>query len=128
MDNLKQFCLRGAATAMVVLAGQCCWGQTAEHSTAASATPVAATNPSEFPVSIHVDATKAQGELRPVWDFFGYDEPNFTYADNGRKLLTELSQIGPGPIFIRTHHLLTSGDGTAALKWGSTGAYSEDEN
>jgi xylan 1,4-beta-xylosidase len=78
-----------------------------------------------FPVSIEIDASKSQGELRAIWRFFGYDEPNFTYEPNGKKLLSELSQL-PGPISIRMHHLLTSGDGTAALKWGSTGVYSED--
>jgi len=79
-----------------------------------------------FPVSITIDAGREQGELKPIWRYFGYDEPNFTYLPNGRKLLGELSQLG-GPIYIRTHHLLTSGDGTPALKWGSTGVYTEDE-
>jgi xylan 1,4-beta-xylosidase len=79
-------------------------------------------------VSIRVDAARTRGELRPIWRFFGYDEPNFTYMKDGRKLLTELSQIGAGPVFIRTHHLLTSGDGVPALKWGSTGVYTEDPN
>jgi xylan 1,4-beta-xylosidase len=77
-------------------------------------------------VSVQVDAARTKGELRPIWRFFGYDEPNFTYMKDGRELLTELSQLGPGPIFIRTHHLLTSGDGIPALKWGSTGVYAED--
>jgi xylan 1,4-beta-xylosidase len=45
---------------------------------------------------------------------------------DGRKLLTELSRLGPKPVFVRMHNLLTSGDGTPGLKWGSTGAYSED--
>jgi xylan 1,4-beta-xylosidase len=77
---------------------------------------------------MEVDARSRKGELQPIWRFFGYDEPNFTYAPNGRKLLTELSQLGGGPVYIRTHHLLTSGDGTAALKWGSTGIYREDSS
>jgi xylan 1,4-beta-xylosidase len=47
---------------------------------------------------------------------------------NGRKLLRELGQLGPPTVYFRTHNLLTSGDGTPALKWGSTGVYSEDEN
>ena len=81
---------------------------------------------SEFPVSIQVDAARSKGELRPIWRFFGYDEPNFTYMKDGQKLLTELSQLG-SPVFIRTHHLLTSGDGSPALKWGSTGIYNEDD-
>ncbi len=38
----------------------------------------------------------------------------------------QLAGLGREPVFIRTHNLLTSGDGTPALKWGSTGAYSED--
>jgi xylan 1,4-beta-xylosidase len=30
------------------------------------------------------------------------------------------------PVYIRVHNLLTTGDGTPALKWGSTNAYTED--
>ena len=30
-----------------------------------------------FPVSIRVDASKDRGELRPMWRFFGADEPNY---------------------------------------------------
>src|SRR5260221_8392693 len=80
-----------------------------------------------FPVSIRIDASESRGELQPIWRFFGYDEPNYTYQPNGKKLLGELSQL-PGPISIRTHHLLTTGNGTAALKWGTTSAYTENAN
>jgi hypothetical protein len=38
----------------------------------------------------------------------------------------ELGELAPKDIFFRAHNLLTSGDGTLALKWGSTGAYRED--
>jgi xylan 1,4-beta-xylosidase len=79
-----------------------------------------------FPVTVRVDAAKPAGELRPVWRFFGYDEPNYTYMKDGRALLKELAGLSPQPVYIRTHNLLTSGDGTPALKWGSTGVYSED--
>lgn len=61
-----------------------------------------------------------------MWALFGYDEPNYTYTDNGKKLLKELAEIDDGPVYARCHHLLTSGDGTGRLKWGSTNAYSED--
>jgi xylan 1,4-beta-xylosidase len=47
-------------------------------------------------------------------------------APNGRKLLGELHAMSPAPVYIRVHHLLTSGDGTPELKWSSTGVYSED--
>jgi xylan 1,4-beta-xylosidase len=45
---------------------------------------------------------------------------------DGRKLLAELGQLGPHQVYFRAHNLLTTGDGTPALKWGSTNAYTED--
>src|SRR3974390_2963259 len=45
---------------------------------------------------------------------------------NGRKLIGEVGALRPGEVYFRTHNLLTSGDGTPALKWGSTGAYTEN--
>jgi xylan 1,4-beta-xylosidase len=80
----------------------------------------------EPPVAITVDARASEGELGPMWSYFGYDEPNYTYADNGKKLLGELRQLSPAPVYVRVHNLLTSGDGTGSLKWGSTNAYGED--
>lgn len=77
-------------------------------------------------VTIQVDAGRPIGPLRPVWSFFGYDEPNYTYMKDGKKLLSELSALSPVTVHVRAHNLLTSGDGTAALKWGSTNAYTED--
>lgn len=79
-----------------------------------------------FPVGVRVNAGAPKGPLRPIWRFFGYDEPNFTYMKDGRKLLSELGTLGEPQVFVRTHHLLTSGDGTPGLKWGSTNAYTED--
>ncbi|OFW10093.1 MAG: beta-xylosidase [Acidobacteria bacterium RIFCSPLOWO2_02_FULL_67_36] len=87
---------------------------------------ISAKIPREDPVAIRVDADRRQGPLTPIWAFFGYDEPNYTYMKDGRKLLSELSALSPVPVFVRTHNLLTSGDGTPALKWGSTNAYTED--
>src|SRR5687767_382519 len=79
-----------------------------------------------FPVSIRVEASKTQGEFKPIWRFFGADEPNYAYMRHGKKLLAELGELAPKQVYFRTHNLLTSGDGTPALKWGSTGAYAED--
>jgi len=79
-------------------------------------------------VRIDVDASKSLGPLKPVWSFFGYDEPNYTYMKDGRKLLSELAALSPVTVYVRAHNLLTTGDGTAALKWGSTNAYTEDSN
>jgi len=77
-------------------------------------------------VTVRVDVSHAQGSFRPIWNFFGYDEPNYTYAPNGKKLLGEIAALSPVPAYIRVHNLLTSGDGSASLKWGSTNAYTED--
>ena len=80
-----------------------------------------------FPVAVRVDADRGRGDFRPAWRFFGHDEPNYTYMPAGKHLLSELASLSPEPVYIRTHNLLTSGDGTPALKWGSTGVYSEDD-
>jgi xylan 1,4-beta-xylosidase len=78
------------------------------------------------PVEINVDLAKKVGRYEPIYRWFGYDESNYTTAPNGRKLLGELHAMSPVPVYIRAHHLLTSGDGTPELKWSSTGVYSED--
>ncbi|MBI5280258.1 MAG: beta-xylosidase [Candidatus Solibacter usitatus] len=78
------------------------------------------------PASIQVDLRQRAGALRPVWSFLGYDEPNYTYMRDGRKLLSEFAALSPVPVYVRVHSLLVSGDGKAALKWGSTNVYSED--
>ena len=41
---------------------------------------------------------------------------NYTYMKDGKKLLSELAALSC-PVFVRTHNLLTTGDGTPALKW-----------
>jgi xylan 1,4-beta-xylosidase len=81
-----------------------------------------------FPVTIQVDAAKSLGELKPIWRFFGADEPNYATMKDGNKLLAELGRLKPQGVYFRTHNLLNTGDGTPALKWGSTNAYTEDAN
>lgn len=77
-------------------------------------------------VKIEVDMNSTKGPLKPIWAWFGYDEPNYTYMKDGRKLLTEISRLSKVPVYVRVHSLLVTGDGKAALKWGSTNAYTED--
>ncbi|HJZ59351.1 MAG TPA: twin-arginine translocation signal domain-containing protein [Gemmataceae bacterium] len=67
-------------------------------------------------VSVSVRADQPRGDLKPIWRFFGADEPNYAYMKDGKKLLTELGKLGPQQVYFRTHNLLTSGDGTPALK------------
>ena len=80
----------------------------------------------EDTVAIRVDLTETIAPLEPVWAWVGYDEPNYTYMEHGKKLLSELAEANPVPVYVRAHNLLSTGDGTPALKWGSTNAYTED--
>src|SRR4029079_19229396 len=79
-----------------------------------------------FPVTIRVDASRPIGELKPIWRFFGADEPNYATMKDGRRLIGELGALRPKQAYFRTHNLLNTGDGTPALKWGSTNVYTED--
>ena len=79
-------------------------------------------------VSIQVDASSKIEPIKPIWSYFGYDEPNYTYMKDGKKLLSEIAALSPVPVYVRAHSLLVTGDGKAALKWGSTNAYTEDAN
>lgn len=85
-----------------------------------------AQDPSSFPVKIVVDAARPLGPLKPIWRYFGADEPNYAYMKDGQKLLGGLGELKPKEVFFRTHSLLVTGEGTHALKWGSTNAYTED--
>jgi len=87
-----------------------------------------ASEPAPFPVSITVDAAKSLGTLSRAWSYFGADEPNYATMKDGEDLLASLGALDPGNVYFRTHHLMTSGDGTPSRKWGSTNIYSEDAN
>src|SRR6476660_7692955 len=81
-----------------------------------------------FPVTIRVDAAQPKGELKPIYRFFGADEPNYATMKDGRRLLGDIGKLGEPQEYFRAHNLLSSGDGTPALKWGSTDVYNEDAN
>src|SRR5215472_11828098 len=77
-------------------------------------------------VTVQVDAGSRLGAFKPIASYFGYDEPNYTYTRNGSKLIGELAVANYSRVYVRTHFLLATGDGTPGLKWGSTNAYTED--
>jgi len=80
----------------------------------------------QTPATINVDLKQTIAPMKPIWAWFGYDEPNYTYMKDGRKLLSEIAALSPVPVYVRAHSLMSSGDGTPALKWGSTNIYTED--
>jgi len=83
---------------------------------------------SQPPVAITVDLTKVVAPYKPIYSWFGYDEANYTTMRHGTELLKELHDLSPAPVYIRAHHLLTSGNGVAELKFSSTNVYTEDAN
>jgi xylan 1,4-beta-xylosidase len=78
------------------------------------------------PAVIHVDLDHSLGPWKPITNFYGYDELNYTTAPHGHQLLSELGKTSPLPVYIRAHHLFTTGDGKPALKWSSTNIYTLD--
>jgi xylan 1,4-beta-xylosidase len=115
---------RGSAKLLVISLGLAIGRATAADASAGP--PAEGGSSGSFPVSIRVDAASPRGELKPIWRFFGADEPNYATMKDGRRLLAELGQLRPQQVYFRAHNLLCTGDGTPALKWGSTDIYTED--
>jgi xylan 1,4-beta-xylosidase len=105
--------LRGEAIAAVLLMGVGCAVGTSQTDVPDS-------------VSIRVDLAKSLGPYTPIYRWFGYDESNYTTMKYGKQLLRELHHLTPAPVYIRAHHLLTSGNGVAELKWSSSNVFSLD--
>ncbi|HPC96477.1 MAG TPA: hypothetical protein PLU87_16130 [Sedimentisphaerales bacterium] len=78
-------------------------------------------------VTIHVDATNRGRPLRHIWPYYGYDECNYTTTPDCVSLMETVARINTSPVYLRQHFLLNSGDGVAALKWGSSNVYTEDQ-
>ena len=105
--------LGGKAIAGVLLIGVGCVASSAQSDALGS-------------VRIRVDLAKSLGPYTPIYRWFGYDESNYTTMKYGKQLLRELHDLTPEPVYIRAHHLLTSGNGVAELKWSSSNESSLD--
>jgi xylan 1,4-beta-xylosidase len=77
-------------------------------------------------ISVKVDASKPGKPLKHVWQYYGYDECNYTTTPDCIDLMKTVAQINSEPVYLRQHFLLNSGDGTASPKWGSTNVYTEN--
>ena len=77
-------------------------------------------------VKINVDAGSQTGKLRRDWRYIGYDECNYTQAPEGELQIAKFGKLEDAPYYMRTHHLLCTGNCHGTYKWGSTNAYSED--
>lgn len=77
-------------------------------------------------VDVSVDATAAGAPLERIWPFHGWDEVNDTTQPEGQALLATIAAAHTAPVHVRNHFLFNTGDGTPAMKWGSTNVYTED--
>jgi xylan 1,4-beta-xylosidase len=77
---------------------------------------------------VNVDAGQRLGELAHNWNYIGYDECNYTYTPESQELLAKFMQMQTQPYYVRTHHLLCTGNCHGFYKWGSTNVYTEDDN
>jgi xylan 1,4-beta-xylosidase len=90
--------------------------------------PVLSDPAESSPVAIEVNLAKPVGIYKPITSWFGYDESNYTTMKYGRQLLGELHDLSPAPVYIRAHHLLTSGNGVPELKWSSSNIFTLDKD
>ena len=79
-------------------------------------------------VNVSVDLAKSEGRFKPIYGWFGYDESNYTTMKFGKILLAELHELTPVPVYIRAHHLFTSGNGVPELKWSSSNIFVLDKS
>src|SRR5215469_3227652 len=79
---------------------------------------------SSAPIDVHVDLTQRIGPDTPIYRWFGYDESKSTTMKHGQQLLRRLPDPSPEPVYLRAHHLLTSGNGVAELKRSSANVFS----
>ncbi|MDR2784887.1 MAG: hypothetical protein LBB83_03120 [Treponema sp.] len=76
--------------------------------------------------AVTVDVSQWTGTLPHVWNYIGYDECNYTHSPGGMELIKKFGNLEK-PYYIRTHHLLCTGNCHGAYKWGSTNVYTEDD-
>ncbi|MCD0445420.1 hypothetical protein LO763_17550 [Glycomyces sp. A-F 0318] len=75
---------------------------------------------------VRIDAANALGDLAPIWASVGYDEFNYTYRPDGRRLLKEIGDFSPGSFHVRPHYMFCSGSGWGQPHWGNGNVYHED--
>jgi xylan 1,4-beta-xylosidase len=68
-------------------------------------------------------ASRVSGPLERVRASFGYDEISWTAAPRGRVNTAAVREMFGGPAVVRTHNLLTSGNGRGLPRWSSGNVY-----
>lgn len=73
-----------------------------------------------------VDVSAVRGELTAIWASLGYDEINWTYRPQGKRLLAAIGEFSPDPFYVRPHYMFCSGSGLSLPHWGNGNVYHED--
>lgn len=108
-------CIRGI-TCFLLCIGSLAVAQGPKHSSAPA-------DAMRSPITIQVDLSRSEGAFRPLTNWFGFDESNYASMPSGQELLRELHDLSPEPVYIRSHHLLTTGNGIPELKWSSSNVF-----
>ena len=56
-------------------------------------------SPAASEVTVRVDLGRTEGPAKPVYNWFGYDEANYTTTADGRQLLRELHDHGGARVY-----------------------------
>jgi xylan 1,4-beta-xylosidase len=75
---------------------------------------------------VRIDAAAPAGELAPIWASLGYDEINYTYRPDGKRLLRTIGAFSPQAYHVRPHYMFCSGSGWGQPHWGNGNVYHED--
>ncbi|NUQ90172.1 MAG: glycoside hydrolase, partial [Glycomyces artemisiae] len=98
-------------------------GQNRRHPSATRSDP----NPRHVrDAEVRIDAAAPGGDLAPIWASMGYDEINYTYRPDGKKLLNSIGAFSPQPFHVRPHYMFCSGSGWGQPHWGNGNVYHED--
>jgi xylan 1,4-beta-xylosidase len=116
----------GLALAGTIAAGVITTLSIAQSQQPAAPAAAAAMSTTPFDVTITIDANAKMGPMKPIYNYFGADEPNYAYMPDGEKLIKDIGALNKRPAYFRAHSMMVTGDGTPALKWGSTNMYRED--
>ena len=77
-------------------------------------------------MNVSVDATSAGTPLERVWPFTATTRSTTRPRQRERRCSPPSPPRTRAPVHVRSHFLLNTGDGTPAMKWGSTNVYTED--
>ena len=82
--------------------------------------PAAQAPPATDRVTIEVDAARPRGPMKPMWAWFGYDEPNYTYMKEAQvEIAVENAKNGQPTL---THYRIDGERSNSYAAWQKMGS------